>query len=599
MASKLTIHDYFNKTYEFVGNENWTLPSAAYNSPLWQIDKFQRMKTELNATKSQLSKFDLDEWSNYTKNRDPSSLVIFTLRNTVRIELLTQAWCKFYECLSKFPILPQDALHKQQMSSLHLCEAPGAFISALNHFLYTHHRRLQWQWIATTLNPNYEGNNLSQMINNDSLIKPTINNWDFGLDNTGDIMKYYNHNALVEKCKGVMLVTADGSVNCMHDPGEQENYVHFLHYCEIITGLKVLAKCGTLVVKMFTLFECGSICLMYLLNCCFKKVFVFKPCTSKSGNSEVYIICLDYKGVTVLKDLLDYLVEPYKNTNCQNLAMFDLNEIHPEFLQQLEECATAFMNLQSFTINENISNFKNGSLPSNLQREIADYFLCQYLIATHLPNRCKLIKTNKKFKTKYQTPNWTVNKIIIDPKLNHNNLLVIKYGRAIETVTISKFCSVNLNKLVEVNDSIYQTIFPYVSVNHNVISSDMMDYSLPQYLFQKRLFYLLKNQLDSEMDTIITGIPLLTRFLVGIVYILGTGYETVLVHKDGVLVLRGPIKNKLETAKQCYSTINSVYNEMPQEQFLNDILQVVPNSLLENKAFYEAICTYNNGLYSQ
>lgn len=37
-----------------------------------------------------------------------------------------------------------------------------------------------------------------------------------------------------------MLVTADGSVDCMLDPGEQEVSVEHLHYCELITALTVL-----------------------------------------------------------------------------------------------------------------------------------------------------------------------------------------------------------------------------------------------------------------------------------------------------------------------------------------------------------------------
>lgn len=36
------------------------------------------------------------------------------------------------------------------------------------------------------------------------------------------------------------LVTADGSVDCMKDPGEQEKLVEYLHYGETVTALKIL-----------------------------------------------------------------------------------------------------------------------------------------------------------------------------------------------------------------------------------------------------------------------------------------------------------------------------------------------------------------------
>lgn len=60
----------------------------------------------------------------------------------------------------------------------------------------------QWNWTANTLNPNYEGNELSQMIPDDRLIRYTPQNWYFGLDFTGDITKFYNHCDLVKSFEG-------------------------------------------------------------------------------------------------------------------------------------------------------------------------------------------------------------------------------------------------------------------------------------------------------------------------------------------------------------------------------------------------------------
>jgi len=37
-------------------------------------------------------------------------------------------------------------------------------------------------------------------------------------------------------------VTADGSIDCQQDPGEQESLVSSLHYCETVAALHILAQ---------------------------------------------------------------------------------------------------------------------------------------------------------------------------------------------------------------------------------------------------------------------------------------------------------------------------------------------------------------------
>ncbi|KAI5944802.1 Cap-specific mRNA (nucleoside-2'-O-)-methyltransferase 2 [Manis javanica] len=130
------------------------------------------------------------------------------------------------------------------------------------------------------------------MIMDDRLIVNTLQWWYFGPDNTGDIMtlKYLTGlQNFISDMATVHLITADGSFDCQGNPGEQEALVSSLHYCEVVTALTTLGNGGSFVLKMFTLFEHCSINLMYLLNCSFDEVHVFKPATSKAGNSEVYV----------------------------------------------------------------------------------------------------------------------------------------------------------------------------------------------------------------------------------------------------------------------------------------------------------------------
>lgn len=59
----------------------------------------------------------------------------------------------------------------------------------------------QWNWRASTLNPYYEGNSPSTMICDDRLMFHTLDHWDFGVDETGNIMDWENSQAIIDNVK--------------------------------------------------------------------------------------------------------------------------------------------------------------------------------------------------------------------------------------------------------------------------------------------------------------------------------------------------------------------------------------------------------------
>ena len=75
----------------------------------------------------------------------------------------------------------------------------------------------------------------------------------------------------------------------------QEMSTASLHFCEMVTALGALAEGGSFLLKAFTLFEHPTVCALYLMGCLFQEVHVFKPATSKPGNSETYIIAKGFK----------------------------------------------------------------------------------------------------------------------------------------------------------------------------------------------------------------------------------------------------------------------------------------------------------------
>lgn len=347
----------FCKTFTL--ETGWPLPTTneMFTEPQWQLDDFQDLKTILNRTKQKLNFFDLDEWHAHTAKMNPAGLVINHIRKNIRPDFLTQAWCKFYEIVCNSQLFSRDEIYKNNnIYTVHLCEAPGAFVSSLNHYMAINYQHLKLEWLAMTLNPYHESNGHPDIVSDDRLILNTLDNWEFGPDYTGDIFQpgYSDHlyQTVCEKFDlNVSLVTADGSIDCSSDPGEQENVVMRLHNYETMVALNVLRDGGALVLKMFTVFECNTMCRVYLLCCLFRSVIVRKPATSKPGNSEVYVVCTGYRGRLIA---LPFVQMFFSNDSQHMNAMFPLAQIPINFRTRLRECSKYFSDLQIETIENNI-----------------------------------------------------------------------------------------------------------------------------------------------------------------------------------------------------------------------------------------------------
>lgn len=125
--------------YKKCSSENqWNLPPPEeLFKEYYQLDSLQLLKIKLNDVKSKLNNYVIEDWSLHTRRQDPAGEIPWRLKSETKAEFVTIAWCKMYECLGRFPELVKGP----KINSLHLCEAPGAFIAALNHYLQTSYRK--------------------------------------------------------------------------------------------------------------------------------------------------------------------------------------------------------------------------------------------------------------------------------------------------------------------------------------------------------------------------------------------------------------------------------------------------------------------------
>ncbi len=379
------VHAQFSKAFDFTHVnaqdlpplERWFAEHQDKDDP-----RFSSLRDELNATKGRLNRLPLARWHAHTRARNPAGAAVGRVRAEAAPELLTQAWCKFYECLARYPGLARG---DGTLKTAHLCEAPGAFVAALNHYLALNKGEVKWEWTASTLNPFHEGNSTSSMINDDRFVVRTLDRWLFGADGTGDVLDEGNRRDIVQSMSrmlggGADLVTADGSVDCQGEPGRQESLVAPLHLAEAACALNLLNKGGCLVLKMFTLFESSSRALLFLLWNCFDHLSAFKPATSKEGNSEVYLICRGFRDNLSAEQKQNLL----KRSDEESACLFQPQDLPGPFAEEVLECARLFKELQCSVIERNLRTFDS----KDTDEEEEEVKALRERVADHLVQTC-------------------------------------------------------------------------------------------------------------------------------------------------------------------------------------------------------------------
>ncbi|EJD75425.1 hypothetical protein, variant [Loa loa] len=297
------------------------------------------LSSSLNDLREMIPSNHLDDWRKHTSFTHPlRSFIRERAKSAYSTEYSTQAFFKFYEILMRFSHLCFLCSDTKHIRSFHLCESPGAFISALNVYLILQKNTLPWQWYANSLNPHYEWNSSFDMFLDDELITSTYPNWFFGPDNSGNILKWTDEyiSSIAEKVGKFSLITADGSVYCQDNPAEQERIIFPLLQKEIDISLSLLQTGGTFIVKMYTSFLNDTITLLSRLLMFFKEVHVIKPSCSKPGNSEVYLLCTSY-------------------TSCEQYE--ESTELFTSCRKTLLECSKFFVEHQMQMIYFNIATF--------------------------------------------------------------------------------------------------------------------------------------------------------------------------------------------------------------------------------------------------
>ena len=254
-------------------------------------------------------------WEELSNELDIYKNLKFILKSQYQAEMVTNAWIKMYEMLNSYhDLLPE----KETIKTFSLCEAPGAFISALHQHV-SKRGNINLDWYAQTLRKTNCGKESDDALDDHfGLIATYPNRWLFGDENdsSGDIthstvIKSYAKNPLL---KDIDFITSDAGLVCdPADLNEQEAFLGKINMGQIICILACLPVGKSAIFKTFLpMSEPLTISMMYLVTQLFNSVTLEKPSSSHSSNSEIYVVVKDYKGIdTKMLDILyDMLDEP-------------------------------------------------------------------------------------------------------------------------------------------------------------------------------------------------------------------------------------------------------------------------------------------------
>ena len=195
----------------------------------------------------------------------------------------SRAYFKMVELLRYTPINPKEGL-----VSFHLAEGPGGFIEAL---IDSRPGMPDKHYGMTLLSedggvPGWrKGRHF--LAENPDRVEIVA-----GVDGTGNLFSCANLAGLLTYLGASCdLVTADGGVDFSSNYADQELTAFPLILAEVCYALCLQREGGSFVVKMFDTVLSQTVDIINILCAYYSEVAVHKPCTSRSGNSERYLVC--------------------------------------------------------------------------------------------------------------------------------------------------------------------------------------------------------------------------------------------------------------------------------------------------------------------
>jgi hypothetical protein len=395
--------DWLRPKYDGPGDyesrmQSGTLRDGVNNPTNWRTDfsdydytypENLELKEQLNAAKNRITPIRSDPASDKKFNTVSTACNRYEdlrgrrgiLVQRYNAEIVTNAWMKMYECMSLLdePLLSKIAkvntragtTVSRDFNSFHIAEAPGNFMVAMNHYLFSHYPQIDWTWAANSYRDLYTRSitgdprlaNTFYLTDTYGLIRNYKDRWVFGVDGDGDITSPANIKSFVSEMEkrfpsGLHFITSDVKFvppDVNYDEEEFQNIpVQMGH---MLSSLATLKKGGCMMLKEFSFFEAPKMSHLYLLANCFSKLYVVKPETSRPANSEVYVFGIGYKkNLTELQmDILYDEMRYIRYLTNGSPSIFKQSDIPKAFSDRVHELNVKLVGRQVPAIDRNIA----------------------------------------------------------------------------------------------------------------------------------------------------------------------------------------------------------------------------------------------------
>jgi hypothetical protein len=321
--------------------------------------RFLKLKTQLEMADYTIDTRNIHDWDNLKKvvrfyrPTDTAKHLKTIIEKKFNQKSISQAWVKMYEIIVKYDLIKNK---NDTYNTFHLCEAPGNFISATNHYIKTQTNIENFDWYAQTLNPFISVNKLRAFKDDFNYIRNYNNRWKFGYNDSGDIMD-------IENIKWYRKYTLDRNVDLItSDCGIPEPFgfdpVIKLHCAQLIFILYNLPNKSSCVAKMkIPIIHSLQVELYYKYYQSFDKLYFYKG-NQNPSSKEFYLIGIGYNRNVIEKEL-DNLLKIFKNYDTE----YDKDRKFPEsFIFQLEKIYSVLTDNYIFNFERKlyyVDNYKN------------------------------------------------------------------------------------------------------------------------------------------------------------------------------------------------------------------------------------------------